>query len=161
MKKVLFGKKTVLVVLLALLMVCSAFVTPVSAYHNGACEIKSNGVKIGVGDIWTPSKINGTLEYRVFGETVANTSQNSVIVGVAYTYIDYDSFEKVQTAWVNDGVKNNTTAHAEIPVEDEHSPIEARGRFAINSNRRGTCKMYNYGQGVQPCEDGSSCACNY
>ena len=152
MKKVLFGKKTAFVVLLALLMVCSAFVTPVSASPNGKRFLKANDVTLGLGDLWTSPNLTGY--FRISGETEAYQTQNAVAVGVGYSYMDMITYtygeERITAMSVE---RNATLAHDEKDIDkNTRAPIDVWGRFGINTTVGGICYKYNSGQGLQACE---------
>lgn len=151
MKKVLLRKKSMLVLLLALLMVCSVFVTPVSAAPNGKRFLKANDVTLGLGDLWTPTKSTGYL--RISGETQAYQTQNVVGVGTGYTYVDLTTGDVYTKDIVMSIERNTTLAHHESDIDkNTQSPIDVRGKFLINSTQGGICYKYNFGQGLQSCE---------
>ncbi len=150
-----------ILVLLAALMLASAFSLNIFAYANGSKTIYNGSTKLGVGDMWTN---NSTTNMVLSACTEANSKSNSVSASATYTYMQtLTSGKRVKymSSWATKENTYSTGATVEKNVTSGHTPVEARATFYINSYGAGVCKMYNYGQGQQTCEDGSSCAYNF
>lgn len=149
------NRTRLLSITLILLLLVSLFALNAAAYNNGIKNIYSGTTNIGNCQIWNNSSTTNRILY---GETQANESQNSIVVRIAYTYLDTDTFEKTQATWKTASKSYATVVNTEYAISV--APIEARGQFAINSSVARICKMYNNGQGVSNCEDGASCPYN-
>lgn len=136
----------------------------VSAVKIGAVTVlDGSGTRVGAGRLFNNSPTDGTI---LTGVTESDSTSNSLVVWVWYSYMTLDgttflpvkvnSQAEQNSAAVTTGVRATTTV--------VHTPIEARGAFAINSNTAGACRKYNWGTpGSESgmCNEGANCPYNY
>lgn len=145
--------KTVITIVAIVALAVSSIISAY-AYNNGSVAIYRGETRLGAGQIFTNSE---TVSNRALtAQTRALVKQNSVMAKAIITYMN-DDFEIATLESQTKSAANASVVTVDLEIPNEINPIDARGIFAINTSVERICKMYNNGQGVTECSEGSAC----